>query len=231
MLLYIGLCMEEKQNGNLQNNQAFELLKRILQLVFENEGLDISNIITRAPKLLFVAARLGNFEYLNLLLHYYPELIWKVDRDDRSIFHIAIENRHERIFSLLLRMEGVRGLVTTYVNISTGDNMLHLAAKYAPLANTPNTASVTSQAVTPNNVSVTLQVNTPDNMSVTPLQANTPDNVSVTAPQVNTRNNVSVTPQNKRNNVARAAFELQREILWYKVRKYLYIILHLFQII
>lgn len=125
--------MEEAEDGNLQNTQYVELLTYILQLVFQqDDDLEISNIIAQAPPLLFVAARLGNFEFVNLLIYYYPELIWKVNSDNLSIFHVAIECRHKNIFTLLHKMDAVRSLITTYADHNTNDNMLHLAAKLAP---------------------------------------------------------------------------------------------------
>lgn len=125
--------MEESQDGGVaQKTQYIELLKCILELVFTNLDLEISNIMPLAPPLLFAAARLGNFEFVNLLNDYDRELIWKVNGDNQSIFHVAIEYRHKSIFDLLYKMDDVRRLVTTYCHNRTNENMLHLAAKLAP---------------------------------------------------------------------------------------------------
>ncbi|XP_074358973.1 uncharacterized protein LOC141698216 isoform X1 [Apium graveolens] len=129
--LYFYSGSEEAGREKSLKIQSYELLKTMLELAFSTEDLDITNIIRKAPQLLFDAARRGNFHVFTLLIDYYPELVWKT-HNGLSMFHAAVEHRHESIFDLLHSMDEVRRLVTTYADIKTGDNMLHLAATLAP---------------------------------------------------------------------------------------------------
>lgn len=103
----------------------------MLEVAFTNPDLDITNIVRKGPQLLFDAARRGNIHLFKLLIDYYPELVWKT-HNGLSMFHAAVQHRHESIFDLLHSMDEVRRLVTTYADTETGDNMLHLAATLAP---------------------------------------------------------------------------------------------------
>lgn len=82
-------------------------------------------------RLLFVAAKLGKVEFLTTLIRSYPDLMWKVDENRRTIFHIAIMHRHEKIFQLISEIGAIKDLVATFKD-DHGNNMLHLASKLAP---------------------------------------------------------------------------------------------------
>ena len=65
--------------------------------------VDVENIneIPEISQVLFVAAEVGNVEFLVKLIRFDFDLLWKID-NKRSIFHIAVEQRHESIFNLLI---------------------------------------------------------------------------------------------------------------------------------
>lgn len=67
----------------------------------------------------------------------YPNLIWKVDDQNRSIFHIAVVHRQEKVFNLIYELGGLKDLIASHKD-DNNNNMLHLAAKLAP-ANRLNT--------------------------------------------------------------------------------------------
>ncbi|KAL1827766.1 hypothetical protein ACET3Z_006178 [Daucus carota] len=124
-------CWGRKQEDS-RHIQALELLKDILKLVFTENDFNIQSVVSIAGRLLFDAAEQGNFHFVKWLIYYYPEIVWKMDTDHLSMFHVAVKFRHERIFSLLYNMDEVRKLVTTYQEKDTNNNMLHLAATLAP---------------------------------------------------------------------------------------------------
>lgn len=56
---------------------------------------------TYSSPLIFVATERGNTLYVVELVRRYPELLWKVNDNNESIFHIAVKYRREGIYSLL----------------------------------------------------------------------------------------------------------------------------------
>ena len=58
--------------------------------------------------ILFVAAEIGNVEFLTIFVQSYPDIIWKVDENSRSIFHIAVMNRHEEIFKIIHELGAIK---------------------------------------------------------------------------------------------------------------------------
>ncbi|KAI7999788.1 Ankyrin repeat-containing protein ITN1 [Camellia lanceoleosa] len=116
----------------LLDMQSLELVKRLWGQILLLDDAQIGNILKSPSRPLFVAAELGNFEFVFELLHSYPDLIWKVDEQSRSIFHIAVINRQEKIFTLIYDIGAHKDLITDYQD-SNNTNMLHLAGKLAPL--------------------------------------------------------------------------------------------------
>ena len=92
--------------------------------------VDVENIneIPEISQVLFVAAEVGNVEFLVKLIRFDFDLLWKID-NERSIFHIAVEQRHESIFNLLIG--SIRDIIVDGIN-EDGNNILHLAAELAP---------------------------------------------------------------------------------------------------
>ncbi|KAM3761740.1 hypothetical protein ACB098_01G291200 [Castanea mollissima] len=103
------------------------LLRRHLNIPYDIENL---NDIPELSLVLFIAAEVGNVEFLVELIHFDFDLLWKIDNKKRSIFHIAVEKRHESIFNLLVG-GSIRDLLADRIN-EDGNNMLHLAAGLAP---------------------------------------------------------------------------------------------------
>ncbi|CAL5412717.1 unnamed protein product [Camellia sinensis] len=115
----------------LLDMQSLELVKRLWGQILLLDDAQIGNILKSPSRPLFVAAELGNFEFVFELLHSYPDLIWKVDEQSRSIFHIAVMHRQEKIFTLIYDIGAHKDLITAYKD-SNNTNMLHLAGKLAP---------------------------------------------------------------------------------------------------
>ncbi|GFS44860.1 C2 calcium/lipid-binding plant phosphoribosyltransferase family protein [Actinidia rufa] len=112
--------------------QAVELVKRLWDQVLLLDDSKISEFIRTPSRLLFTAAELGIVEFVTVLIHSYPDLIWKVDDQSRSIFHVAVAHRQKNIFNLIYEIGALKDLISAYKD-ENNVNMLHLAAKLAPL--------------------------------------------------------------------------------------------------
>ena len=104
---------------------AHELLESIWEQVLQRSDDEISELIKKPSGVLFDAAMSGNAEFLAVLLCKYPDLLWEVDENGRSVFHVAIMYRQEHIFNLIYNI----GTMKDYIEGNTdkdGNNMLHL---------------------------------------------------------------------------------------------------------
>ncbi|CAO2821873.1 unnamed protein product [Amaranthus hypochondriacus] len=120
-----------KDEGEHQLELALQVTQRAWNEVIKLEETEISDLIAYPSRLLFDAAEMGNVEFLITSILSYPDVIWKVDEKNRSIFHIAIECRHEEIFKLIHEIGAIKDLIASYTD-QHQNNMLHLAAKIAP---------------------------------------------------------------------------------------------------
>ncbi|CAK9327292.1 unnamed protein product [Citrullus colocynthis] len=119
-------------NKALMQTLAHQVVERIWNyLVKELSKPELSVFIKTPSRLLHDAARVGNAELLIILIRSYPDLLWKVDKDDKSIFHVAVENRQESVFSLIYEIGGLRDFLANYHDRKKNSNMLHLAGMLA----------------------------------------------------------------------------------------------------
>ncbi|CAO2823675.1 unnamed protein product [Amaranthus hypochondriacus] len=127
----IGLGGKLGRGMVVQQPLELQLVQNLWDEVIKKEDQEISFHIGSPWRLLFVAAEYGNVEFLITLIRSYPDLIWRVDEENRSIFHIAIINRHEEIFKLIYELGAIKDLIAVDKD-GNGNNMLHLAAGLAP---------------------------------------------------------------------------------------------------
>ncbi|XP_021766937.1 ankyrin repeat-containing protein ITN1-like isoform X1 [Chenopodium quinoa] len=127
----VGLGGKLAQGKVPQQPLELQLVQRIWDEVIKQEEKKISFLIGSPWRLLFIAAKCGNVEFLTTLIRTYPDLIWKVDEENRSIFHIAIIYRHEEIFKLIYELGAIKDLIAVDKD-GNGNNMLHLAGALAP---------------------------------------------------------------------------------------------------
>ncbi|KAK6228647.1 hypothetical protein SCA6_000987, partial [Theobroma cacao] len=80
-------------------NTAIELTKLLCETMSSDEGKSFRETIDHASELLFEAARLGNYKFLAVLIGSFPDLIFRKDETNKSIFHIAVLHRHASIFN------------------------------------------------------------------------------------------------------------------------------------
>ncbi|KAL7211060.1 hypothetical protein ACSBR2_014025 [Camellia fascicularis] len=115
----------------LMHTQAVELVKRLWDQVLLLDDSKIGELIRTPSRLLFTAAELGIVEFIIVLIRSYPDLLWKVDDQSRSIFHVAVAHRQEKIFNLIYEIGALKDLIAAYKD-ENNVNMLHLAGKLAP---------------------------------------------------------------------------------------------------
>ncbi|CAA2997755.1 ankyrin repeat-containing At5g02620-like [Olea europaea subsp. europaea] len=97
--------------------------------------------LVKKPKIFHDAAKIGNVEFLTLLTHSYPDLIWKVNKKKHSIFHVAVINRQEKVFRLIYQTGADKDLIT-FLTDDNENNILHLAGEMEP----PSRLNIVSRA-------------------------------------------------------------------------------------
>jgi len=112
-------------------DQALKLVGKLWGEMTKMNYQEISRFFGSPAQLLFAATEIGNIEFIAILIGSYPDLIWKVNEDGISIFHIAISNRQVEVFNLIYEIGAIKDLLATYEN-KEGNNMLHLAAAEPP---------------------------------------------------------------------------------------------------
>ncbi|PWA53657.1 Ankyrin repeat-containing protein [Artemisia annua] len=139
-IIKIGFSVIGLKAGPLEKEpKALQLLKIIWNDIAKRPKKEIDDIMrgqreqingrmAYPSRILFVAAELGNTKFVVELIRQYPDLIWKVNDNNQSIFHIAVKHRHEGIYNLLYEIGSMKDLVTP-IKDNDGNNMLHLAAK------------------------------------------------------------------------------------------------------
>ncbi|KAI3784507.1 hypothetical protein L1987_43606 [Smallanthus sonchifolius] len=130
-----------------KEDQALQLLTRIYENIakmpiqIQKLTAGPSANFTRTPsmenakkkyssRILFVAAEMGNTTFIVELIRKYPDLIWKVNDNNQSIFHIAVKHRHEGVYNLLYEIGSMKDLITP-LRDENDNNMLHLVGKSA----------------------------------------------------------------------------------------------------
>jgi hypothetical protein len=117
-------------NKALMQTSAHELVKLLWNEVLILPKEEFTNLLKKHSSFIFKAAKLGNVEYLIILISFYPDLIWRVDKKNRSIFHIAAKYRQESVFKLIYEIGALKVLVSQYVD--NHSNMLHLVGPLPP---------------------------------------------------------------------------------------------------
>ncbi|KAL4578067.1 hypothetical protein LXL04_014182 [Taraxacum kok-saghyz] len=129
-----------------KEEETLELLKRICDGI-DKMPLEIRNLIKEAPvviqrdpivteskkfssRIIFVAAEMGNTRFIIELIRHDPDLMWKLNDNNQSIFHTAVEHRHEGIYNLLHEIGAMKDQIT-HLKDKNNNNILHLVGKSA----------------------------------------------------------------------------------------------------
>ncbi|CAA2996856.1 Transcription factor DIVARICATA [Olea europaea subsp. europaea] len=117
--------------GSIQKRrEANQLVEKLCEHILTLESPEISALFYETP-ILNDAAKIGNVEFLTLLTHSFPDLIWIDDSNNYTIFHAAVIYRQEEVFSLIYDIGAIKELFQNKTDDSR-NNILHLAAKLAP---------------------------------------------------------------------------------------------------
>ncbi|XP_040998505.1 ankyrin repeat-containing protein At5g02620-like [Juglans microcarpa x Juglans regia] len=118
-------------NKALMQASAHHLVDRLWKRLIEDNTYFSPTAVghdQHMMKLLVKAAKVGNVEFLIILIRCYPDLIWQVDKEYGSLFHVAIKHRQERVFNLIYEIGVAKNNLATY-RAEGGNNMLHLAGQ------------------------------------------------------------------------------------------------------
>ncbi|XP_068311260.1 ankyrin repeat-containing protein NPR4-like isoform X2 [Pyrus communis] len=133
-----GMCrrliktrMNVSYKRNLKQTQALKLVERLWKEMLKHDDDEVMRLIREPSELVFDAAKLGNYEFLSVLIGFYPELLLEYDDNNRTIFHIAVLHRHASIFNLVHVTGSIKDIIATFTD-DENNNILHLAAKLAP---------------------------------------------------------------------------------------------------
>ncbi|KAM0010900.1 putative ankyrin repeat-containing domain, PGG domain, leucine-rich repeat domain superfamily [Helianthus debilis subsp. tardiflorus] len=139
-----------------KESEALQLLKIIWGNMAKMTKTEVNDIIRGPPlregrtikgypsRVLFVAAKLGNTRFIVELIRSYPDLIWKVDDKGKTIFHLAVKRRQEKIYNLLYEIGAMKDLITP-IKDKKGNNMLHMVSKSAKQSRFQNVSGVAFQ--------------------------------------------------------------------------------------
>ncbi|KAJ0564323.1 hypothetical protein HanRHA438_Chr07g0319891 [Helianthus annuus] len=116
--------MEKKDN-------AMKLLRLIWGYIAKKPKKEIDDIL-RGPRDVVMQddKEPVSLEKRSNLIRLYPDLIWKVDDNNQSIFHVAVAHRHEGIYNLLYDIGSMKDLISP-LRDRNDNNMLHLVGKCA----------------------------------------------------------------------------------------------------
>ncbi|KAL4560275.1 hypothetical protein LXL04_032425 [Taraxacum kok-saghyz] len=155
-----------KRGHTEKETEAMKLLKLIWKNIMKMPKVEVGNLLrgphdtimkdgkatlvmkdgkrTFSSRILFVAAEMGNTKFVVELIRLYPDLIWKLNDNNQSIFHIAVSHRHESIYNLLYEIGSMKDLITPLKD-PQGNNMLHLVGKHAEKDRLRNVSGVAFQ--------------------------------------------------------------------------------------
>ncbi|PNX72679.1 ankyrin repeat plant-like protein [Trifolium pratense] len=95
------------------------------------DDIEMKKIMSEPDQVTFIAAEVGNFEFLSVVTSTYPDLIWELNNEGQSIIYIAILHRHANIFNLIHEIGAFKDFITSFVD-DNNNNFLHSVAKLAP---------------------------------------------------------------------------------------------------
>ncbi|XP_047960905.1 uncharacterized protein LOC125205809 [Salvia hispanica] len=134
VLNYMNMPKTEDENAEKVNAYTLmDCLWDAAESCKEEVEAGIGHVASAADtaQLFFIAAEAGNDEFLVELFKKDHNLLYKVNEDSQSIFHVAVRRRYNKVFSLMFELDGTKDLLASYID-DKGNNILHLAGKLAP---------------------------------------------------------------------------------------------------
>ncbi|KAF4346724.1 hypothetical protein G4B88_015101 [Cannabis sativa] len=93
-----------QSRADQESSKALELVKELWNRILKAKNYiysEISKEIQFPFHLLMEATKVGNHDFLVVILSGYPELIWERTHENETIFNFAVKNRHVEIFKLI----------------------------------------------------------------------------------------------------------------------------------
>ncbi|KAH6801471.1 hypothetical protein C2S52_001935 [Perilla frutescens var. hirtella] len=115
-----------KEDRNMQSGPRLELAEKLWAEIQKLERDHVLKLM-KNPPILHDAAKVGNVELITMITHAYPELLWHINSERCTVFHIAVMYRQEGILDLI-KQTNIKDLnaLSECVN---GNNIVHLAGK------------------------------------------------------------------------------------------------------
>ncbi|XP_031263045.1 uncharacterized protein LOC116121246 isoform X2 [Pistacia vera] len=118
-----------QDTDDFTSTPALKLVQCLWRETIRRDDVDALELIRNPSNLLFDAAKSGNFAFLAEIILSYPDFVHELDKNDRTIFHIAVLHCHTNILDLVHEIGFAKELLGTFLD-KDGNNILYLAAKY-----------------------------------------------------------------------------------------------------
>nr|GEW10538.1 ankyrin repeat-containing domain, PGG domain protein [Tanacetum cinerariifolium] len=114
-------------------SQVYEDAKSLLRVACYNisDRYNSSTYHTHYNNSIFEATRQNSSTFIRYIVREFPDAIWSANEDDHNFIQYSVINRSEKIYNLLYEMSKHNNIYKT-IKDSSGNNLLHLAARLAP---------------------------------------------------------------------------------------------------
>ncbi|CAH1449151.1 unnamed protein product [Lactuca virosa] len=111
------------------HEDAMKLLRYVSWLIKEKNHSSLHHHYYTNP--ILEATRQNAYEFVQRVVFHFPNAILSANEDGHNIIQYAVINRSEKVYNLLYQMSEHRNIYRT-IKDSSGNNLLHLAARLAP---------------------------------------------------------------------------------------------------
>nr|GMD94801.1 ankyrin repeat-containing protein At3g12360-like isoform X1 [Ipomoea batatas] len=122
--------MKQKCLGKEQGRRLFGKIWSECTSLTHGEFLEL----IRRKEILHYAAREGNVEFLDMILHNNPDLLWELNQKGQTILHVAVLHRQKKVVHLICNIRGYKDFIVLLED-DDRNNVLHLAATLQGLQN------------------------------------------------------------------------------------------------
>ncbi|KAI3495787.1 hypothetical protein L1887_38133 [Cichorium endivia] len=117
-----------KERVQIYDN-ATELLEDVCHLTIRTKHPNSFHWYYTNP--ILEAAKQNSYEVVQRIVYFHPNAIFYANEDGHNVIQYAVINRSEKVYNLLYEMSKHRNIYRT-IRDSSGNNLLHLAARLAP---------------------------------------------------------------------------------------------------
>ncbi|PWA35915.1 ankyrin repeat-containing domain, PGG domain protein [Artemisia annua] len=108
---------------------AYDLLWRVCELM--QHSISSSHLKKYYTNPVLEATRQNEVDVVKRIVRYFPNAFWSASEDGHNVIQYAVINHSEKIYNLLYEMSEHKNVYKTSKD-SSGNNLLHLAARLAP---------------------------------------------------------------------------------------------------